>query len=162
VVPSPGPQEIVEIGTIEVLLDGGVLVVCAGGGGIPVVLGDDGALCGVEAVVDKDATAALLAIELAADHLMLLTDVPGVSLGFGTADERLVRRADPDALRALDLPAGSMGPKVAAACRFVVDTGHDATIGALPDAAALLAGGGGTRVTLHTSGLELAPERGAA
>jgi carbamate kinase len=156
VVASPEPREVVELGTIEVLLDGNVLVVCAGGGGIPVVLGDGGTLRGVEAVVDKDATAALLATELAADHLMLLTDVPGVLLGYGSADERLVRRADPDALRALALPAGSMGPKVEAACRFVEATGREATIGALADAAAVLAGDSGTRVTLHTAGLEIA------
>jgi carbamate kinase len=157
VVPSPAPEAVVELGTVEILLDGGVLVVCAGGGGIPVVMDDTGALHGVEAVVDKDATTALLAAELGADHLLLLTDVEGVAVGFGTADERWVRRADPEALSVLDLPPGSMGAKVAAACRFVAETGRRASIGSLAAARDVLAGTAGTTVTLATDGLELAP-----
>jgi carbamate kinase len=157
VVPSPVPQTIVELGTIEILLDGGVLVVCAGGGGIPVVMDGRGAVQGVEAVVDKDATTALLAAELGADHLLLLTDVEGVAVDFGTPDARLVRRAGPDAIATLPLPPGSMGAKVAAACRFVEETGRRASIGPLHRARDVLAGTAGTTVTLAAGPLEFAP-----
>ncbi|MGZ4203346.1 MAG: carbamate kinase, partial [Thermoleophilaceae bacterium] len=117
VVPSPEPRRIVEIKTIRLLVDAGVLVICAGGGGVPVVEAD-GALHGVEAVIDKDLAAALLACELDADALLLLTDVPAIVDGYGTDNPRPIRRATPSELRALALPPGSMGPKAEAACRF--------------------------------------------
>ncbi len=147
VVPSPAPQRIVELALISDLVRSGCIVVCAGGGGVPVVRDSDGRLAGVEAVVDKDATAALLAESLGADLLLLLTDVPAVCEGFGTPGCRPVSRTTPASLRAMDLPAGSMGPKVEAASRFVEMTGRTAAIGALADSAGILAGRAGTIVT---------------
>ncbi len=146
VVPSPEPREIVEMPLINLLVDSGALVVCAGGGGVPVTADSSGRLQGVEAVVDKDLTAALLARALGATALLLLTDVDAVIDGFGTAHARPVSRARPDDLRGLRLPAGSMGPKVEAACRFAEATGGTAAIGRLDDAPALLAGTAGTTV----------------
>lgn len=147
VVPSPEPLELVELPLIQLLLDGGALVVCAGGGGIPVVADAAGALHGVEAVVDKDLTAALLARVLNADALLLLTDVEAVIDGFGTSAARPIRHATPSELRARSFPAGSMGPKVAAACRFVTATGGMAAIGRLDAAAALLRREAGTIIS---------------
>jgi carbamate kinase len=144
VVGSPEPLAMVEIATIRRLLDGRAVVICAGGGGIPVVRGDDGRLRGIEAVIDKDLGAALLAHDLDADALLILTDVPGVEIGFGTPDAQPVGRTDPSWLRAQSFPAGSMGPKVEAACRFVEATGRPAMIGRLDQAAELLRGTSGT------------------
>jgi carbamate kinase len=151
VVASPEPAGIVEIDTIALLVDAGVLVVCAGGGGVPVVAGPEDTLRGVEAVIDKDLVAALLAIELRAEALLLLTDVTAVEADWGTPAARPVREAGPGELRGLRLAAGSMGPKVEAACRFAEAAGGRAVIGALEDAAALLAGTAGT--TVSTSGV---------
>ena len=145
VVASPEPLEIIEIHTIRRLVESAI-VVCAGGGGIPVVRADDTRLAGVEAVIDKDLTSALLAAQLDADALLLLTDVDGVFRHFGTADAELVRDATVSELRDAGFPSGSMGPKVEAACRFVERTHGVAAIGALGDAAAVLAGDRGTRV----------------
>jgi carbamate kinase len=147
VVPSPEPLELVELPLIRVLLDSGALVVCAGGGGIPVVADASGALRGVEAVVDKDLTATLLARAVDADALLLLTDVDAVIDGFGTPDARPIRHATPSQLRARSFPAGSMGPKVEAVCRFVEATGRMAAIGRLDAAAALLNREAGTIVS---------------
>jgi carbamate kinase len=147
VVPSPEPLELVELPLIKVLLAAGALVVCAGGGGIPVVADASGALRGVEAVVDKDLTAALLARAVDADALLLLTDVDAVIDGFGTPDARPIRHATPQQLRARSFPAGSMGPKVEAACRFVEATGRMAAIGRLDAAEALLDRSAGTIVS---------------
>jgi carbamate kinase len=147
VVPSPEPLELVELPLIQVLLQAGALVVCAGGGGIPVVADASGALRGVEAVVDKDLTAALLAQAVDADALLLLTDVDAVTEGFGTPDARPIRHATPSELRARSFPAGSMGPKVEAACRFAEATGRMAAIGRLDAAAALLNRAAGTIVS---------------
>ena len=122
-------------------------MVCAGGGGIPVVADASGALRGVEAVVDKDLTAALLARAVDADALLLLTDVDAVIDGFGTPDARPIRHATPQQLRARSFPAGSMGPKVEAACRFVEATGRMAAIGRLDAAEALLDRSAGTIVS---------------
>lgn len=144
VVPSPEPRRIVELATIRLLVDHGVTVTCVGGGGIPVVPDGLGGLRGVEAVIDKDLAAALLATELHADALLLLTDVDAVYADWGTAEARPIRQTTPGALRALDLPAGSMGPKVEAVCRFVEAGGRLAAIGALGDAASILTGGAGT------------------
>jgi carbamate kinase len=143
-VASPEPLRILELPTALRLVDAGVLLVCAGGGGIPVAAGADGTLEGVEAVVDKDKSAALLARGLGADALLLLTDVPAVFRDFPRRRDP-IRRADPQQLRRLALPAGSMGPKAEAACRFA-EGGGIAAIGALDAAAELLAGRAGTRV----------------
>ena len=147
VVPSPEPLELVELPLIKVLLDTGALVVCAGGGGIPVVADASGALHGVEAVVDKDLTSALLADAVDADALLLLTDVDAVIDGFGTPDAHPIRHATPSELRARTFPAGSMGPKVEAACRFAEKTGRMAAIGRLDGAEALLNREAGTIVS---------------
>ncbi len=145
VVPSPEPLAILELGSIRLLVDAGHLVVCAGGGGIPVARGPDGAWRGVEAVVDKDASSALLAEALGADALLLLTDEPAVFADWPARNEP-IRDASPAELGRLAFEAGSMGPKVAAACRFAVRSGRIAAIGALEDAEALLRGDAGTRV----------------
>jgi carbamate kinase len=144
VVPSPEPAEILDLPAISVLLDSRVVVVCCGGGGVPVVSGNGTGLHGVEAVIDKDLTASLLARQLNADALLLLTDVAAVQDGYGTPHARPIRRATPAELRARSFPAGSMGPKIEAACRFVEATGKLAAIGQLADAQALLAQGAGT------------------
>ena len=146
VVPSPEPRSIVELGTINLLLDAGVLVICAGGGGIPVVIDREGRLRGVEAVIDKDRAAALLAEGLAADALLMLTDVPAVQAGFGSPNARDLDDVRVDDLRDIAFAPGSMGPKVEAACRFAERTGGLAGIGALADAAAILRGERGTRI----------------
>jgi carbamate kinase len=146
VVASPEPQEIIELPTIKVLLADGAVVICAGGGGIPVRRGPEGQLHGVEAVIDKDATAALLAQNLAAEALLLLTDVPAVELDYGTPNARSIDRISARELEELQFPSGSMGPKVAAACRFVRGTHHVAAIGRLEDAAEVLAGTAGTTI----------------
>lgn len=145
VVPSPQPQRVLEIEVLQLLLAQGVTVICAGGGGIPVT-GHDGAWQGVEAVVDKDHTSSLLARELRADALLLLTDVPGVARDFGTPRQTWLRHTTPTELAALPLPAGSMAPKVQAAMQFVQATGRRAAIGRLEDALALLNGDVGTQV----------------
>ncbi|MCM1973004.1 MULTISPECIES: carbamate kinase [unclassified Streptomyces] len=147
VVPSPLPQRIVETRLIRQLLDQGAIAVCAGGGGVPVIRDEQGLLTGVEAVVDKDLTAALLAEALDADALLLLTDVPRVIRGFGTRQAQEIERSTPAALRAERFPAGSMGPKVEAVCRFVELTGDMAAIGSLDEVADILAGRAGTIVT---------------
>ncbi|GAB3260286.1 carbamate kinase [Nocardioides dilutus] len=147
VVGSPRPQRVVETRLIRLLLESGAVVVCAGGGGVPVIRDEAGQLTGVEAVVDKDLTSAVLAEALDADVLLVLTDVPSVMEDFGTPDQRPVLRATPASLRALRPPAGSMGPKVDAVCRFVEMTGGTAAIGSLDDAAAILRGEAGTIVT---------------
>jgi carbamate kinase len=138
VVPSPQPRRIRELRTIRLLIDAGVIVVCAGGGGIPVVITPAGKCKGIEAVIDKDLSAALLAEELKADALLMLTDVPEVQAGWGTPDARPIRKATPEQLRAFDFATGSMGPKVEAGCRFVENSGKMAGIGALRDARKIL------------------------
>jgi carbamate kinase len=146
VVPSPEPRAIVELPTIRLLVEAGVVVVCTGGGGVPVDRDAAGRLRGVEAVVDKDLAAALLAIELDADALMLLTDVAAVAADWDTPAEHRIARSTPEHLRRLALPAGSMGPKVEAAARFAEATGRHAVIGALDAAGLLLSGAAGTTV----------------
>jgi carbamate kinase len=146
VVPSPEPRAIVELPTIRLLVEAGVLVVCVGGGGIPVVEAE-GRLHGVEAVIDKDLAAALLATGLDADALLLLTDVAAVEADWGTPRARPLREASVVELGEISFATGSMGPKVEAARRFAHRTGGLAAIGALGDAAAILRGERGTRVT---------------
>ena len=147
VVASPIPLRIVETRLIRKLLDAGAVVICAGGGGAPVVRNRLGELEGIEAVVDKDLTSGLLAAALDADLLLLLTDVAAVETDYGTPAARPIHRAAPADLRALKLPAGSMGPKVEAVCRFVELTGGTAAIGSLRDTDAILTGKAGTIVT---------------
>ncbi|HEX5593511.1 MAG TPA: carbamate kinase [Solirubrobacterales bacterium] len=145
-VPSPEPYAIAEIRSLRALVGAGALVICAGGGGIPIALNGDGTMHGVEAVVDKDLTAALLARRLDADLLLMLTDVNAVQRDWGKPDARPIVRAEPAELRSLDFAAGSMGPKVEAACRFTEATGRRAAIGSLSDAPQIVRGEAGTQV----------------
>jgi carbamate kinase len=148
VVPSPAPKRIFEIRPIRWLLDHGVLVICAGGGGIPTtyVPGRERTLGGVEAVIDKDLASELLAREIEADLFLMATDVDGVYVNWGTTEQRRLDQVTPGDLRELDFPAGSMGPKVDAAVRFVEATGKRAAIGALEDIEQIVAGRAGTNV----------------
>lgn len=148
VVASPEPKQVVQLEAIRRLIDGGFLVICAGGGGVPVIA-VDGGYEGVEAVIDKDLATSLLAIDLGADVLVLATDVDGVYVDWGTPAQRLVDRATPAWLRDHEFAAGSMGPKVEAVCRFVEATGHRATIGRLEDVAALIDGTAGTQIAVQ-------------
>jgi carbamate kinase len=145
VVPSPEPQRILAIEAIRTLLETGLIVICAGGGGMPVVA-EGGRLRGAEAVIDKDLTAALLARDLEADMLLLLSDVAAVDADWGTAAARPLHKVDPAKLRSLRFAAGTIGPKIEAACRFVEGGGARAAIGALADAARIVEGGAGTQV----------------
>jgi carbamate kinase len=147
VVGSPRPQRVVETRLIRLLLGSGAVVVCAGGGGVPVIRNEDGQIQGVEAVVDKDLTTSVLAEALDADVLLILTDVPHVMRDFGTPEAEPVLRATPASLQREDFASGSMGPKVDAACRFVELTGDMAAIGRLEDAQEILAGRAGTVIT---------------
>jgi len=143
VVHSPKPLEIPDLRVLKLLLEQGVVVVCAGGGGIPVLRLDNGSLIGVEAVIDKDAASALLAAQLGADALLLLTDVEAVYRDFGSAHASALPRLSVAQARALKMPAGSMGPKVQAACDFA-ESGGVSGIGRLQDALAILEGRTGT------------------
>ena len=148
VVPSPLPKEIIPAKIFRRLLVRGVLVVCAGGGGIPVVRDEEQGWMGVEAVIDKDRTACLLAKEVGAHALVMLTDVPAVQAGWGTPEARNIHRTTPSELRSLSdqFPVGSMGPKVSAAMDFVESTGGFAAIGSLADALAMVRQEAGTIV----------------
>ncbi|QQO78264.1 carbamate kinase [Actinomyces sp. HMT897] len=148
VVPSPTPRQVLEAGSVRTLLDAGAVVVCTGGGGVPVRAWPDGTHEGVEAVVDKDLASAVLARQIGADLLVILTDVPGVVAGYGTPEARLLDAVTPAGLRDLGLPAGSMGPKAEAAASFVEATGGRAVIGSLGQAEDLVAGRAGTQVRL--------------
>jgi carbamate kinase len=151
VVPSPEPRRVLELATIRLLVEAGVVVVCAGGGGIPVVVTPAGGIRGVEGVIDKDLAAALLARELHADALLLLTDVDAVYRSWNTPEASPFSSTTPRELRQHRFAPGSMGPKVEAACRFVEATGGLAGIGRLEDALALLEGRRGTRVRAGTT-----------
>lgn len=146
VVASPVPKEILGIATINRLVGDGVLVICAGGGGVPVIRSPKGLLQGVEAVIDKDRTAALLARELGAEALLLLTDVEGVWPEWPAQQAAPMERVSPAQLTGLKLDPGSMGPKAEAACAFVEQTGGYAAIGALQNAQDILAGNSGTLI----------------
>jgi carbamate kinase len=146
VVPSPKPKRIFEIGPIRSLVEQATIVICAGGGGIPTMYDEDGTLRGVEAVIDKDLAAALLAEQLDADLLIIATDVDGVYTDWGTPKQDRLNRVTPDELADLALPAGSMGPKVQAACGFAKTTGNEAVIGSLTDITKIVIGNAGTRV----------------
>jgi carbamate kinase len=153
-VPSPEPHAIAEIRSLRALVDSGALVICAGGGGIPVAMDGLGNMHGVEAVVDKDLTAALLARRLDADLLLMLTDVDAVHANWGGPGERPLAHVSSHELREMDFAAGSMGPKVEAACRFAEATGRRAAVGALTNAVRVARGEAGTQV--------LAPARAPA
>jgi carbamate kinase len=146
VVASPKPKRIFEIGPIRSLVDHGTIVICAGGGGIPTMYDEHGHLRGVEAVIDKDLAAALLAEQLEADLLVIATDVDAVYTDWGKPNQARLAKVTPDELVSLELPAGSMGPKVQAACGFARVTGNEAVIGSLADIADIVLGNAGTRV----------------
>jgi carbamate kinase len=146
VVASPRPKRIFELGIIELLVNSGVVVICAGGGGIPTVQREDGSLIGVEAVIDKDLASSLLARELNADVLLMLTDIDAVYKDWQEPEARALCRISPRAIREYVFAPGSMAPKVEAACEFVEQTGGIAGIGQLRDAAKILTGEAGTMI----------------
>ena len=150
IVASPEPVECLDAAAAHVLLDAGYTVVCAGGGGVPVVRNAGGALAGVEAVIDKDLTAALLARQLGAGTMLIATDVDAVMTGYGTSEPRRLGEVTVARLRALaergEFGSGSMGPKVEAACRFASGGGR-AIITHLSKIGEALSGRAGTVVT---------------
>ena len=150
VVPSPLPKRILEQDVLAMLVHEGVIVICAGGGGIPVIRDQGGQLVGIEAVIDKDRASALLAMELKADALLMLTDIDAVHERWQTPATRRFRKISPNSIRSHAFAPGSMAPKVEAACDFVEATGGVAAIGALGDAAIMLAGNAGTLITQET------------
>jgi len=156
VVPSPMPKRIFEMRPIRWLLEKGVVVVCAGGGGIPTMYqkGQERHLIGVEAVIDKDLCSELLAREIGADLFIMATDAEAVFDDWGKPTARAIRRAAPDTIRGFSFPAGSMGPKVDAACHFAEATGKPAAIGALKDLANMLRGEAGTTITTAATSIE--------
>ncbi|MDW3223861.1 MAG: carbamate kinase [Paracoccaceae bacterium] len=145
-VPSPRPKRILELDVIKLLLEQGVIVICAGGGGIPVFEKTDGTMIGIEAVIDKDHASGLLARELQADAFLMLTDVAGVFENWGTPTQQIIGQVTPEEISKTSFPAGSMGPKVEAACDFARATQGFAAIGRLSDCLDLIAGKTGTRV----------------
>ncbi len=152
VVASPRPQRIFEIRPIKWLLEKGTVVVCAGGGGIP-TLYDGKKLRGVEAVIDKDLCSALLAEQLSSDLLVIATDVDAAYVDWGKPTQKAIAQAHPDELERLGFAAGSMGPKVQAACEFARNTGQVAVIGSLGNIEAIVQGTSGTRISTAESGL---------
>ncbi|HQT86465.1 MAG: hypothetical protein B7Z58_14910 [Acidiphilium sp. 37-64-53] len=162
VVASPSPVDIIERRSIARLVRAGALVICGGGGGIPVLRNEAGLWRGVEAVIDKDASSAMIARMVSADLLVIVTDVAGVYLGYGKPDARLIRAASPTALaaHASDFRAGSMGPKVDAASDFARRTGKRAMIGALDDLPSIIEDLAGTRITLCEPALVFATSTG--
>jgi carbamate kinase len=153
VVPSPEPQWIIEMNVIRMLVDSGITVICAGGGGIPVAYDEHNKLFGVEAVIDKDLASGLLATGLDADMFVMLTDVPHVYTGFGTSKQRAIRAAHPDALQTLGFASGSMGPKVLGACKYVRETGKTSAIGQLSDLVDIINGQAGTLISNDIEGI---------
>jgi carbamate kinase len=147
-VPSPQPSRIFEIRPIRWLLDKGAVVICAGGGGVPTMYAPaaERTLVGVEAVIDKDLASELLAREVEADLFVMVTDVDGVYTGWGTPDQRRLGEVTPSELRSTGFAAGSMGPKVEAAIRFVEQTGRRAAIGGLTQIEQVVEGRAGTQV----------------
>jgi carbamate kinase len=159
VVPSPEPKQILEIQPISWLLERGAVVVCAGGGGIPTRLPSPGssALVGVEAVIDKDLASELLAENLRSDLFLMVTDVDGVYLDWGRPEQRRLGDVTPGELAGYEFAAGSMGPKVEAATRFVARTGRRAAIGSLADIAGIVAGTAGTNIVAQKSAADANP-----
>ncbi|WP_061019196.1 carbamate kinase [Vibrio splendidus] len=146
VVPSPRPTGIVEHEAITQLIDAGHLVICTGGGGIPVKK-ENGKLVGVEAVIDKDMSAAFLAKQLDADALLILTDADAVYLDWGKTTQHALRSTTPSELAQFEFDAGSMGPKIEASCEFIQQGGKVVGIGALEDGLQILQGLAGTNIT---------------
>jgi carbamate kinase len=158
VVPSPAPKRIFEHRPIKWLLDQGSVVICAGGGGIPVAYREGRRLVGVEAVIDKDHASALLARDIEASMLVMATDASAAYVKFGTPEQRAIVCAHPDSLIAEyrdEFAAGSMLPKILAACDFARATGKPAVIGALADIEGMVAGSAGTRVATDVDGVVL-------
>jgi carbamate kinase len=151
VVASPKPKRIFEIRPIRSLVESGTIVICAGGGGVPTMYDENRRLQGVEAVIDKDLASELLAEQLDADLLVIATDVDGVYTDWGTPDQTRLGEVTPDELSDLKLPAGSMGPKVQAACDFARNTGKEAVIGSLVEITKIVDGRAGTRVRTRHS-----------
>ena len=149
VVPSPEPHRIFEMRPIHWLLEKGTIVICAGGGGIPTIFNSEGNLEGVEVVIDKDRASSLLAFELEADLLIMATDADGVYQNWGTDSAEKISTTTPDGIETHQFEAGSMGPKVEAACDFVRRTGQRAVIGALADLPAMVAGSAGTQFVIE-------------
>ena len=147
VVASPKPQHIFELRPIRWLLEQCTIVTCAGGGGIPSVYDEDRKLHGIEAVIDKDLASELLARELEADLFIMATDADAVYVGWNTPEAKAIKSISSDALKQYDFPAGSMGPKVEAACQFAERTGKTTAIGALADLKGMVDGIAGTTVT---------------
>jgi carbamate kinase len=158
VVPSPMPKRIFELRPIKWLLEHNTIVIAAGGGGIPTMYeaGADRKLVGVECVIDKDFATELLARELGADLFVVLTDADAVYVDWGKPTQKAIRRASPEGISAFKFPAGSMGPKVEAACRFAKATGKRAAIGALADLSRIISGSAGTTVTTHEASINYA------
>ena len=160
VVPSPVPKRIFERRPIGWLLDQGCVVICAGGGGIPTAYRSGRQLVGIEAVIDKDRASSLLARDIGADILIMATDASAAFVGFGTPGQKAIAQAQPDVLLSdygAEFAAGSMLPKVVAACEFAKATGKPAVIGALADIEAMLAGSAGTRVATDVTGVVFVP-----
>ena len=159
VVPSPQPRRIFEIRPIQWLLEKNVVVICAGGGGIPTMYAPDveRTLVGVEAVIDKDLASELLARGVHADLFVMVTDVDGVYVDWGTSRQHKLDRVTPHELRRQPFAAGSMGPKVEAAIRFVERTGKRAAIGGLAEIEKVVEGLAGTQVVPDTAADETAP-----
>jgi carbamate kinase len=153
VVPSPLPQRIIEINAIRMLVDRGVVVICAGGGGIPTAYDKHRKLYGVEAVIDKDLASGLLAKSLDAEMFVMLTDVPNVFVDYGGENQKPIKSANPEALRKMDFATGSMGPKVLGACDFVRETGKQSAIGQLSDLTDIMAGKAGTLISNNVDGI---------
>ena len=153
VVASPRPQRIADIRPVQWLLERGTVVICCGGGGIPTYSDQSGQLKGIEAVIDKDLCAALLARQLHADLLVIATDVDAAYANWGTPEQKAIAHAHPQALKEMFFVAGSMDPKIQAACEFVEQTGKEAVIGALADIEAIVLGQAGTRVSTAEAGI---------
>ena len=149
VVPSPEPHRIFELRPIHWLLEKGVVVICAGGGGIPTAYNSEGLLEGVEVVIDKDRASALLARQLGARLLILATDADGVYENWGSDEADFIKRATPEELSGMEFESGSMGPKVEAACDFVRRTGERAVIGSLSEISGMVEGTSGTQIVIE-------------
>lgn len=154
VVASPKPKRIFEIRPIKWLLEKSSIVICAGGGGIPTMYGENGKLQGIEAVIDKDLCSSLLAEQLDADLLVIATDVNAAYVDFNKPTQKAIAQAHPDELERLGFAAGSMGPKVQAACDFARQTGKVAVIGSLADIEDIVKGTAGTRVSTSKPGID--------
>jgi carbamate kinase len=144
---SPKPLRILDISVIKLLIENSITVICAGGGGIPIIRKANGSLIGVEAVIDKGFSSALLAKEIDAEALIMLTGVEGVFSDWGTDKQAFISQASAREIKEIELPKGSMGPKVLAACQFVSDTGAIAGIGQLTDALKIIEGRAGTLIS---------------